>query len=423
MGLRLAAPTMSARLAVIDIGSNTANCAVYAIARPGALDRLADSSEPLKLMRRLGADGAFSAATLERTLGVLRAFRAFAREHRVDTLVALATSAVRDARNGDDLARAAARELGVPLRIIDGEEEGRLAAWASSRLLPVREGLMVDLGGGSAQLVEIVDGAPGRAASLPLGALRLTDRFGTGEVVIADQVLALRAHVDELLASVPWLPEVRGRIVGVGGTIRALGKVDRRQRGWNIGHGHGYWLGRDAIERQWEWCSRVDAERRKALPGLAAHRVETVTAGVMVVARLLALREARGLCVNSYGVREGAALQASGGPALDASVDPLGLELAARFTADADALRAALAPLLAERSELDASERAAVWIAACVLRAGEGVATLTARPVHGADHDTVRAAIDLVQDEPREGALSRATHRALRRVLRGVLEG
>jgi exopolyphosphatase/guanosine-5'-triphosphate,3'-diphosphate pyrophosphatase len=391
------------RLAVVDIGSNTANCAVYERAAPGALDRLDESSEPLKLMRRLGPDGVLSPAVIERVLGVLRGFRTFARGLGADEVIALATSAVRDARNSGVLRRAAERELGFALRVIDGAEEGELAAIATAHLLPVRDGVVMDLGGGSAQFVELVDGRPGRTASLPLGALRLTDAFGTAERVSAEKVLALRAHVDAQLATVDWLAGARGPLVGVGGTIRALGKVDRKARSWPIPHGHGHWLSREDLERTWEWTSRLDADARREVPGLPNHRAETIVAGALVYMRVLALRGLHGLRISSYGVREGAALRHFEGDRLPlAAGEALRAELRARWPRVPEALEATLRAALTSEVPLEPTVRDGLWIAAWARAARARPDAVTERPVHGVGHDEVAVAADLmVEGVPR----------------------
>ncbi len=433
-----AAMSSPSRIAVIDIGSNTANVAVYAAPLRGALDRVADRSEPLRLMRRLGSDGTLAPSAIERLLETLRSFRDFAADHGASSVIVLATSAVRDARNADSVARLAREELGLAFRVIDGQEEGVLAGISTSCLLGVRDGVVMDLGGGSLQLVELRAGTAGRAVSLPLGALRLTDKFQFVDAASAEMVLALRAHVDEALASVAWLRDVPGPLVGVGGTLRALAKVDRRARGWPIAHGHGYLLGRDAVERTWEHASRVDAARRREIPGLPAHRVDTIAAGAGTVLRVMAARRTDAIRMSSYGVREGAALRAFLGADLPVVADPLGVELAARFPdARGDAgggprARAALDEVLLradqdvrkEIGEVGSDRRAglelATWLRAAGIHESARLVSVDGskdRPVHGATHEAVLIAADLLREVPVYG-LSRGAHRRMQALVR-----
>lgn len=434
-----AAMSSPSRIAVIDIGSNTANVAVYAAPLRGALDRVADRSEPLRLMRRLGSDGMLAPSAIERLLETLRSFRDFAGDHGAEKVIVLATSAVRDAKNADAVARLAREELGLAFRVIDGQEEGALAGIATSCLLGVREGVVVDLGGGSLQLVELRAGSVGRTVSLPLGALRLTDKFQFGDAVSAEAVLALRAHVDEALAGVNWLRAAAGPLVGVGGTLRALAKVDRRARGWPIAHGHGYLLGRDAIERTWEHASRVDAGRRRDIPGLAGHRVDTIAAGACTVLRVMAARRTHEVRMNSYGVREGAALRAFLGADQPVVADPLGIELAARFPTvggvdgnEGARARSALDEVLVRadrdvRNEVGTpgSDRRtglelAAWLCAAGVHESARLVSMDGskdRPVHGASHEAVLVAADLLREAPAYG-LPPGVHRRMKGLLR-----
>ncbi|MEN9786774.1 MAG: hypothetical protein RLZZ299_2038 [Pseudomonadota bacterium] len=424
----------AARIAVIDIGSNTANVAVYASAHPGHLDRVFDASEPLRLMRRLGTDGRLPDSAVERLLETLRAFRDMAFRNGAKQVIALATSAVRDARNADAVARVVAQEVGVVLRVVEGAEEGRLAGIATLRLLPVRDGLVFDLGGGSLQLVELRDGRVSRAASLLLGALRLTDRFTVEAPMTADAVLTLRDHIDAELASVPWLRDAPGPVVGVGGTVRALAKVERRRTGWRLSHGHGQLLARDAVDRTWEMVSRVDAARRRELPGLAVHRTDTIMAGALVVDRILAARGAEHVRINSYGVREGAALEAWR-PEQDWPDGPLQAELAGRFPGEAGPRGWARAYAALARADADVREEVgggsaplhpalgiAAWLQASGVTGAEALAgapTGKDRPLHGAMQESVLAAADLLADMPLYG-MSRGTHRRMRALLGDV---
>jgi exopolyphosphatase/pppGpp-phosphohydrolase len=260
-------------------------------------------------------------------------------------------------------------------------------------------------------------------------------------VLGAEAVLALRAHVDEALGQVGWARDVPGPLVGVGGTLRALAKVDRRARAWPISHGHGYLLGRDAIERTWEQASRLDVGRRREIAGLAAHRVDTIAAGACTVLRVMAARRTDEIRINSYGVREGAALRAFLGVDLPVLDDPLGAELASRFGATdgsgasaGEQARAAVSEVLA-RADQDVREEVggvgstlrtgleiAAWLTACGVREGARLVASDGakdRPLHGATQESVLVAHALLAATPAHG-LSRGTHRRMQALLRAA---
>lgn len=417
-------------LAVVDVGSNTTNVAVFrADPSTGALDRVLDESEPLRLFRRLGPDGGLPPAVLDRTVETILRLVADARAHGADEVDVVATSAVRDARNGQDLVDRVAGEPGVRVRILDGRDEGVCAAVCATNTLPVEEGFVVDLGGGSLQIVEVRERRPARAASLPLGALRLTDTFRTDGVPAPDAINALRRHVEGQLRTVPWF-RARGTLVGVGGTIRAIAKMDRRGKGWPVSHGHGYRLDRDAVESAWERVSRLDPARRKDIPGLSAHRVDLIVAGAGVVAWSLRASGFEELLTSSYGVREGVALQRLYGVEQPVVPDVREAGLAGRFVGarPVDEARGrqraaeALFDALAGALGLDRAHRGPFGAAARILAAAPtggapaAAATLLVAPLQGfVQEETVRI-VDLLLPAPRH-ALDAPTHAGLRVLL------
>jgi exopolyphosphatase/pppGpp-phosphohydrolase len=434
------------RLAVIDIGSNTAALAVYAVSEGGGIDRLLDRSEPLRLIRRIGPDGRLPGAVLDRIIETMSAFAATARQNGAERIDVVATSAVRDARNSDELARRLRAAVGLRMRVLDGAAEAVAAACAVVNTLPLTDGFVIDIGGGSMQIVEVRDRACARRVSLPLGALRLTDRFRTEGLPGPAEVTALRRHVDEELRRVPWFRADAGvTLVGVGGTIRSIAKTERRGGLWPIVHGHGYRLDLDAVEAAWERMSRLDATRRREIPGLASHRVDTIPAGSCVVLRALRASGFDALRVCTYGVREGVALQRAFGAEAPLVTCPRVEGLLARVPCapeEAEALRRArgaaivLQAALADRYALeegDCAERTVRWegplkTAAHVqallrLRAGsveDGAAAppdaaeaLLRAPLQGAWQEESLAAADLLSAAPRFG-MDATQHRRLR---------
>src|SRR5213076_2667011 len=146
--------------------------------------------------------------------------------------VAVATAAVREASNGDELIQRARSELGIPVEIADGEEEARLGFLGAVHGLPIEHGIVLDVGGGSLQLVHFRDRQLQRSWSLKLGALRLSDRFLRSDPPSRGEMRALKQHVYELLeaAGVSTLLADE-RMVGTGGTVRNVAKIDRRVQG------------------------------------------------------------------------------------------------------------------------------------------------------------------------------------------------
>lgn len=333
------------RVAVIDIGSNSATLAVFAADDGGGLRALSQRSEPLRLLSHLDPAGSLSTRAADATILILRDFLRDAAALGVTTIHLVATSALRDASNREVLVERVRAELGLILHVIDGDAEGRYAALAAVHSVPLSDGFVIDLGGGSLQIAALAQRRVVRVASVPLGALRLALRYRGEDPPDAAMVNAMRREVRAQLATVSWFRAGKGALVGLGGTVRALAKIDRRARRWAIPHTHGYRLTADAVDTIWELVSRLPTQQRLGIPGLPAHRVDLIIPGALVVSWIMRTAGFDELATSPVGVREGIALAHAAGtacePPTEASLRERGL--CARFPCSRDALRGARA--------------------------------------------------------------------------------
>lgn len=308
---RLPTPRVNRILAVVDIGSNSSSLAVYRATPEGTLERVHQEGVSLKLIRQIGADGRLPAGAIRATVEAVTRFRDRAYSLGATYVEAVATSAVRDAVNQNDLL-GAIRAIGVDIRVLDGQAEGVCAVVSVVNTLPLTEGFVVDQGGGSLQIAHVTTRRAQAVVSLPLGALRLTDQFFSSDPPDAAAVTALRRHLERAFALLPWFNAGSGGLlVGVGGSVRTLAKIDRRARSWPgaAPGAHGYVLTLDAVEAIWERTSRTSAAERSEIPGLAAHRVETIAAAALTYRTLLLGGGFPSVTVSAHGIREGVAFR------------------------------------------------------------------------------------------------------------------
>lgn len=301
---------MSRRVAVIDVGSGTTTLAVFEAGVGGFLDRLVQEGNSLRLIEKIDARGNLANSAVRQLFATLRDYVRKARALDVQSIEVVATSAMRDAKNGPELVARMNAELGVHADLVSGAEEGRLAAHTVLCTLPLRDGLVLDLGGGSLQLVEVARRRVLHSVSLPLGALRLHDAFLRGSDPPTGAALnALRHHVVDALRGVPWLRRHRGTLVAVGGSVRTFGKIERRARGARTGHGHGWMLDGESLLDSVELLSRMPAAARTGTPGLPDHRADTIVAAGVILSSVLRLGGFSGMHLSTYGIREGVAFR------------------------------------------------------------------------------------------------------------------
>ncbi len=304
-GRREAGP---APVAVVDIGSNSGRVMVYRPEAGGHLHVLAGRRAALRLVRELDRTGRVPPGALERCFEALLDFRSIARGSGVRRIVAAGTSALRDAGNGPAFVRRVRRDLGITIRTLSGVEEARYGFLGAVGGLPVEDGAFFDLGGGSLQIARFRERRLLGAVSVPLGALRVSDTFLKSDPPSPRELRRLRQHARKTLAAagIARLSESE-ELVGTGGTLRNLAKIDQRATEYPISRLHGYVLTRPRLH---EIVSRLAGERAKRLSGVAglnADRRDSVVGGGLVIDTLMGALGAESVVVSGEGVREGLA--------------------------------------------------------------------------------------------------------------------
>lgn len=348
--------------AVIDIGSNSGRMIVFRLQEGGHLDVLEDARAPLRLARALREGHELGEEAIERTLEALRDFRAVADGAGATSITAVATSAVRDADDGPLLlARAAA--IGIPLQVIDGDVEARLGFLGAVHDLPVTSGLTMDVGGGSTELSLFRDRQLVRSWTVRLGSLRISDLHLDGDPPGDKGLKRARREIVDVLeeAEIPPLAEDE-ELVGIGGTVRNLAKIDVRRRDYPLPLLHGYVLTESRLSQIGDDLAERKMARRAQIAGLNPDRADTIVGGALIVQGIVAHVAARGVTVSSRGLREGMALDRFGGeipPAWWVRTISVAT-LASRFTtwrAESGSRRAQLAAALHEATDPEAPAR------------------------------------------------------------------
>ena len=280
-------PSGDAAVAALDCGTNSTRLLISVAGRP-----------EVRLMRitRLGkgvdATGRLDPEAVARTLGVLREYRGLLDRHRVGRARLVATSAVRDAANGAEFLAAASDVVGVEAELLDGEAEGALAFTGATAELavPAEEVAVIDIGGGS---TELVTGAGGvRAVSLDLGCVRVTERFFHHDPPAAEELeAAARFAEGELAKAGAALPALGARahtLVGLAGTVSTLGALAQGLSHYDRERIHHVELAAAEVS---SWLGRLAAEPaavRGRRPGLAPGREDVIVGGVLVLDRAMA---------------------------------------------------------------------------------------------------------------------------------------
>ncbi len=316
------------RLAAIDVGSNSIRLVVADYDPATGFDIIDEVKDQPRLGTRVHATGLLDRRAASRAYAALKRMKDVADRRGVRRIAAVATAALREARNGAAFVAKVRRELDIPLEIIDADREAQLS-WRSVahhfRLDNTRT-LVADIGGGSLELIGAVDGLIEVTTSLPLGAVRLTEQFLPGRASPRDEIDALRRHVrKELRHALPWRAWAQATLIGSGGSFTNLARVAAARAGHVGERIHGTTVPAGEVESLLDWLANKTPAQRAQVPGLNPQRADIIVAGVAVAAELIAALHARELTASAFGLREGLLLDMIGAPAPSAAADPLRL--------------------------------------------------------------------------------------------------
>ncbi|WP_079246873.1 Ppx/GppA family phosphatase [Sphingomonas turrisvirgatae] len=295
--VRPQAPVASSRAAIIDIGSNSIRLVVYdGTARLPAT--LFNEKVMAGLGRSLAETGSIDEAALTTATTALARFASLAREMEVDSIRTVATAAVREASNGEQLI-AVARSLGLDVELLSGEAEALAAGYGVLSGIPEADGIVGDLGGGSLELVRVVAGTVTDRVSFPLGVLRLGAIRAKGKGTLDRTVAAL-------LAQAGWTGRGEGLpFYLVGGSWRAMARLDMHLSGYPLPVIHEYRMSAQTVTRLQRTIAQLGKNKMRGVPNISSGRIATMEDAAALLGVLLKHLDSSETVVSAFGLREG----------------------------------------------------------------------------------------------------------------------
>ncbi|HEX2070634.1 MAG TPA: Ppx/GppA phosphatase family protein [Thermoleophilaceae bacterium] len=328
------------RTAIIDMGSNSFRLVVFGH-RPGGWWSLIDEiREPVRISAGMGDEGVLGPEPIERAVATAAVFASFLEASGVEHVDAVATSAIRDARNRDEVLNAIRRHTGLGVRVISGAEEAWYGYLAVVNSTTLADGFGIDIGGGSVQVMRVADRRLVEAESVRLGAVRVSEAFLPGERARPKQIEAVRDHVARTLSELEWWSGAGGsqRLVAIGGTVRNLATAIQKRMDLPDVDEQGFVVTCEALEQLIELLADRPASERGTVPGVKPDRGDVILGGALVVAEAMEQGGFPELEVAEAGLREGIFFEhllADRSPPLISDVRTASVEnLAARFATD-----------------------------------------------------------------------------------------
>ncbi|SLN49573.1 Guanosine-5'-triphosphate,3'-diphosphate pyrophosphatase [Aquimixticola soesokkakensis] len=285
------------RVGVVDVGSNSVRMVVFdGAARSPAY--FYNEKILCGLGAGLGETGHLNPEGKRRAMAALKRFQKLAEGMGIPPLTAVATAAMREASDGPAFREEILRETGLPLWVIDGEEEARLSAQGVLLGWPEADGLICDIGGSSMELAELHAGHVGKRVTSPLGPLKLQDIKGGRK--------GLKTHIKPIIDG---LADTMGtdnkRIFLVGGSWRAIARIDMERRGYPLHVLHEYRISRKSLSATLKFIRASNMDELRAKTGTSAARMALVPLAAEVLGQLVTTFKPKEICISSYGIREG----------------------------------------------------------------------------------------------------------------------
>ena len=297
------------RLAAIDVGSNSVHMIIADVTSEGHLEVVDRVKEMVRLGRRSFTTGRLTEEAMEMTVRALAHFRRLADMRRVGRMRAVATSAVREAHNRAEFIRRIRRETGIVVEVISGAEEAKLIFLAARHAVGLEGGphLLLDVGGGSVELVLVKDARPLWMRSVKLGAARLTELFLTDDPPSAAQRRRLEKHLDSQIGELMQAARRARvtRVIGTSGTINTIVAMARAARGQELGRLHGASASAAEVAHISQQLLEANAAMRSDLPGIDAKRADQMVAAGLLADFVLRRSGAPELVACTWAIREG----------------------------------------------------------------------------------------------------------------------
>lgn len=296
------------KVSIIDLGSNSLRLNIYTINDDGSYKLIDEAKENVRLSEGMGADMILKPVAMNRTMSVLRSFNKLIEVHNVGTKINVATAAVRNSINGQVFIQKVKNEVGLEFDIISGEREAYLGYQGAVNTIDIKNFILVDTGGGSTEITVVKDKKIIKSASLPIGAVVISEKFQISKngKIPSEQIKKMQKYVAEMVSEVLDVEGIKNfTVIGLGGSIRTLSKIDRNCKETFLGKVSQYIMNYGRIEEIYSQLCNSSLEERKNIKGLAKDRADIIIGGLCPIVSIMKILQSTTLIVSSTGLKEG----------------------------------------------------------------------------------------------------------------------
>lgn len=304
---------MQKKIAIIDLGSNSVRLVIFEIKSNGAFRLVDDISDTVRLSESMVDGKNLNDFAMRKALKTVKLFKKLCAAYHIPArdIMAVATEAVRKADNKDQFLSMVSHATGIQFRLLSGDEEALYVYRAVAQTIDVPSGIIVDIGGGSTEIIRFANRSVIAHISLPIGSVVATEEFLDKDVIIPEKLARLEQHMHSVLSALDWLSAKPGEtVIGLGGTIRNLSKIHRRQVNYPVDMTHNYQISVSDFCDLYEQLKNMDLEARKKVRGMSAKRADIIVGGLTVLKCICSAAGTSQLVVSGSGLREGVLFEA-----------------------------------------------------------------------------------------------------------------
>ncbi|MEG1710471.1 MAG: Ppx/GppA family phosphatase [Clostridia bacterium] len=294
------------RVALIDMGSNTIRLVVYDVHEGGYYTLVDEMREAVRL-GETEKDGSLKQTRVLQALNTLKTYKKQCAVDKVDKILAVATAAVRQARNQKAFLSEVYNVTGIKLRVLSETEEATYVYQGVINSMDIPKGLIMEIGGGSTKFVYYNRRNILQIAIFPFGALTLTERFTNEESTPETIAENIERFFAEQLESLPWLKELDPdtQLIGVGGSFRNLARIVRRVNNYPLDMVHNYHMERNELVRVYEKMRALNFDKKMKIKGISAVRADVLPSALAAMKAFVDYCGFETIVTSSCGLREG----------------------------------------------------------------------------------------------------------------------
>lgn len=293
-------------IGIIDIGSNSVRLLLTEISDVNTFRIINELKEYVRLGDGLDEDGILSEKKMQSAIDTLTAYKNICSSFGVTEITTVATEAVRRAKNQQTFLNRAKEELDLSIRVLSGEEEAYYDYFSTMNSMSEKDALIMDIGGASTEFILVKNRQLLHSISLPFGAITLTEHFKINNVLDKAQEEELNEFLLDYIENIEWLNEAKGlNLIGIGGSIRTLAKIDRKAIDYPLTLIHNYSMKGQNVTAIYEDLKSKNAAQRKKTKGLSSDRSDIIVGAAAAVSLIINKFSMKNLIISRNGIREG----------------------------------------------------------------------------------------------------------------------